>query len=102
MNEERRESTRFGRSPEDDFAAVRINGDGALLAEVHDESLRGISLILGVESRLNVGQTVQIDYVGSQYEATVRHVTAWTDNKLLIGFRCELLPAEPSLTDDAW
>ena len=90
--EERRGASRFGRLPNDDFAAIWVDGAEPLLAEVHDESLRGISLILPCDCAIGIGCQVHIVYAGVCHLAQARHVEPRGQDKLLIGFQCEPLP----------
>lgn len=89
---ERRQSTRFEKMPDEDFAAVWRPGDEAALAEVHDESLGGLGLVLDAKCGIGLGCHVQIVYAGGCYLAQARHVEPWRDGQLLVGFQCEPVP----------
>ena len=90
--EERRDATRFERLPEDDFAAIWMGSEEPQLAEVHDESLHGISLILDTAWNIGIGCQVHIVYAGICHLAQVRHVEPLTDNRVIVGFYCEPAP----------
>mgnify|MGYP002623566911 CR=1 FL=1 len=90
--EERRCGSRFARLPDDDFAAVWIGSEEPQLAEVHDESLHGISLIIDDDSGIGVGCEVHIVYAGACHLARAMRVRPHGSGKLLIGFACEQLP----------
>lgn len=89
---ERREASRFGRLAEDDFAAVWLPQCDPILAEVQNESLHGLCLVLDVDCGIGVGSTVHIVYAGACHTAQARHVAPHSDGRLLIGFHCEALP----------
>ena len=93
---ERREASRFGRLVDDDFAAVWLPNQDPILAEVHNESLQGICLVLETNCGIGVGSTVHIVYAGNCHLAQARHVHPHDDGRLLIGFACEVLPGEMS------
>jgi len=90
--EERRTASRFGRLPDEDYAAIWIGGSESQLAEVHDESLHGISLILDADCGIGIGCEAHIVYAGTCHLARVRHVQPLGREKVLIGFQCEPLP----------
>ena len=91
--EERRVATRFERLPDDDFAAIWIGSEEPQLAEVHDESLHGISVILDADWNIGIGCQVHIVYAGTCHLAQARHVKPIAPNQVLVGFHCEPLPA---------
>lgn len=92
FSEERRQGSRFGRLPSDDFAAVWKEHEQPLLAEVHDESLQGISLILDSDSDIGLGTQVYIVYAGMCHLAQARHLETRSDGRILVGFKCEPMP----------
>ena len=92
---ERREESRFGRLADDDFAAVWLPNRESILAEVHNESLHGICLVLSADCGIGVGATVHIVYAGSCHAAQARHIEPYSDGRLLVGFHCEALPDLP-------
>ena len=92
FHEERRQGSRFGRLPSDDYAAVWKEHEQPLLAEVHDESLHGISLILDTDSDIRLGTQVYIVYAGMCHLAQARHLETRSDGRMLVGFKCDPLP----------
>ena len=89
---ERREASRFGRLAEDDFATLWLPHCEPILAEVHNESLQGICLVLDNDCGIGIGATVHIVYAGTCHLAQARHVEPHQDGRLRIGFHCEALP----------
>jgi hypothetical protein len=90
--DEQRRASRFEQSPDEVYAAVWVDGDEALLAEVHDESLGGIALLLDNDGGIGLGSMVNIVFAGSHFVAQARHVETWDHDRVLIGFRCEAAP----------
>jgi len=60
-----------------------------LSAEVHDESLGGMGLVLEDATHFCVGQEVEIAYLDSRFKAEVRHVRPHDEGRFLVGFKCE-------------
>jgi hypothetical protein len=89
--EDLRQSTRFPKEPGMDFATIRWASGEEVLAEVHDESLTGICLILPDASGLAVGTLTELVYHATPLHGEVRHVTLRADGKYLIGFSCDPL-----------
>ena len=87
--EERRGSTRFRREAESDFAFITDPVSVKGRAEVNDESLGGISLIVGDPSHFEIGMEVGIDYAGRPTRAVVRHITDRPDGRFVVGFQCQ-------------
>ena len=90
--EERRHASRFGRLPDDDFAAIWVGNEEPELAEVHDESLGGISLILSTDCGIGIGSQAHIVYAGVCHLAQAVHVESFNEQQVLIGFQCEAMP----------
>jgi len=90
--DELRDSTRFLKEPESVFAAVFYPGDVESLAEVHSESLGGISLWLNEVGNLHVGRELSIAQAGSLMHAVVRHIQPHTNGRWIVGFACERIP----------
>jgi len=87
--EELRTSTRFGKDPDMAYAVVRHPEKKAIMAQVHEESLGGISLILEDRCDFDLGQEVEIAYLDSLLRAVVRHIEPRDDGTFLVGFECE-------------
>jgi len=87
--DEQRTSTRFGQDPDSAYAVIRHPEQEAIKAQVHEESLGGIGLILEDRCDFGVGQEVEIAYLDSLLRAVVRHIEPYDDGRLLVGFECE-------------
>jgi hypothetical protein len=90
--DEQRRASRFEQSPDEVYAAVWIDGEEAILAEVHDESLGGIGLLLDIGCGIGLGSVINIVFAGSHYVAQVRHVKPWDHDRVLVGFHCDAVP----------
>ena len=86
--EEQRQATRFRKEPDAEFAVVRLLVGVELLAEVYDESLTGLGLIVADASNFSVGTTATIVYQGDALCATVRHVNPRPDGTFFVGCQC--------------
>ena len=86
--EERRKASRFFREPDTAYAIVRHPSREAFVAQVREESLGGIGLILKDRSGFDVGQEVEIAYLDSLLRAIVRHIEPYGDGCFLVGFEC--------------
>ncbi|MCA9268379.1 MAG: hypothetical protein KDA41_07900 [Planctomycetales bacterium] len=93
-HDERRDATRFPCNADEEFAAIWLGAEEPTLAEVFDESLGGISLLLDRADGFGLGCTANIAYRGGYYVAQARHVKTWHDGRLLIGFICEPMPGQ--------
>jgi hypothetical protein len=87
-HEELRQATRFRKEPDTEFAVILLPDGPELLAEVHDESLTGLGLIVADASQLAAGCRVTIVYRRELLDATLRHVSARPDGTFLAGFEC--------------
>jgi hypothetical protein len=87
--DERRRSTRFRREAESDFALVTDPVDVRGRAEVYDESLGGISLIVDDPIPFEIGMEVGINYAGGPTRAVVRHIAIRDDGRFVVGFQCQ-------------
>lgn len=87
---EERESTRFPKEPQTIYAAVwRVEGE-EILAEVHNESLTGIALIVEPELGFQVGDVAHIAFAATVTRGTVRHLKLLQDGRVQVGFSCDL------------
>jgi hypothetical protein len=86
--EEQRQATRFRKEPDTEFAVIRLLVGVELLAEVYDESLSGLGLIVADASSVSVGTTATIVYQGDALCATVRHVNPRPDGTFFVGCQC--------------
>lgn len=91
--DEQRNSTRFAKEPESAYAVVFHPEMEELSAELHDESLGGMGLVLEDAAHFCVGQEVKIAYLDSFLKAKVRHIEPRDDGKFVVGFECE--PVNP-------
>ncbi len=87
--DELRKATRFVKEPETAYAVVFHPVLQKLSAEVHDESLGGMGLVLDDATHFCVGQEVEIAYLDSRFRAEVRHVRPHDEGRFLVGFVCE-------------
>jgi hypothetical protein len=90
--EDLRQSTRFRKEPGTDFAVIWRPGGEEVLAEVYDESLTGICLVLADTSQFPVGTLAELIYHATPLHGEVRHVTPQPDGSFLVGFACERWP----------
>lgn len=90
-----RQSTRFRKEPGTDFAVIWRQPGEELLAEVFDESLTGICLVLADPGRFPVGTSAELVYHATPLHGTVRHVTPQADGTFLVGLSCERWPSPP-------
>ena len=86
--DEQRESTRFAKDPDSTYAVIFHPELQEMPAEVHDESLGGVGLVLEDAAQFGVGQEVKIAYLDSFLKARVRHVEPRGDGKYIVGFEC--------------
>ena len=87
--DEQRTATRFGKEPDSAYAVVHHPEMEAFIAQVHEESLGGIGLILEDPRRFGVGQNVEIAYLDCLLRAVVRHIEPWEEEgTYLVGFQC--------------
>lgn len=89
--DELRSSSRFTKDPASDYASIWYPEEAATAAEVHNESLGGIALVVGDVSHLAIGGEVGIAHVGLLMRAIVRHIQPRPDGRYVVGFECELL-----------
>jgi len=86
--EEQRKATRFAKEPDTEFAVIRVERGIEILAEVRDESLFGLGLIVAELAALEVGLEVTIVYRREELDATVRNVHPRPNGTFLVGFEC--------------
>jgi len=87
--DDQRQSTRFRKEPGTDYALFTSPGCEAVWAEVYDESLTGICLVLADPSGLRVGTKAELVYRETPLHGEVRRVTPQADGSYLVGFACE-------------
>jgi len=88
LSDEQRQATRFLKDPDSEFAVICLAAGTELLAEVHDESLAGLGLIVTDVSALVTGMHAAIVYRRELLDATLRHVSPRPDGTFLAGFEC--------------
>jgi len=88
---DRREATRFGKTPDTQFAALWLPDGRTILAEVRDESLGGLGLLLHDADLLPVGQQFEIVFAGNSGRGQVRHMQQRDDGLFLVGLECEFV-----------
>jgi len=86
--DELRNWTRFSKERGDNFAVIWREGREEILAEVHDESLGGLGVILEDIAGFAVGQEFDLVYAGESMRGHVRHVEPH-DGEYIVGFECE-------------
>lgn len=84
--DDRRQATRFRREEEEDSAAIWYPPGVEMMAQVYDESLHGIALIVDDAKEFKLGLQVEIAYAGSFLLGTVRHIEDY-DGRTKIGFQ---------------
>ncbi len=90
--EDLRQSTRFRKEPGTDYAVIWRQPGEELLAEVYDESLTGICLVLADASHYPVGAEADLVYHTTTMRGEVRHVTPQDNGTFLVGLSCERWP----------
>ena len=86
--DEHRQASRFPKEPGTDFAAIwQISGE-ELLAEVHDESLTGLGVIMTDVAQYPVGAEATIVYHGSIMHGEVKHLAPMPGGAWLVGWEC--------------
>jgi hypothetical protein len=88
-----RQSTRFRKEPGTDFAVIWRQPGAEVLAEVYDESLSGICLVLADASHFPVGAEAELVYHATPLHGEVRHVTPQDNGTCLVGLSCERWPS---------
>jgi hypothetical protein len=84
-----RQSTRFPKEPETDFAVVWQVPGSEFLVEVHDESLTGICLVMADAANFPVGAEAEVVYHATILHGVVRHVTPRGDGTFLVGMETQ-------------
>ncbi len=92
--DERRNASRFWRGDGTDFASIWVEAGEEILAEVHDESLSGLGILVDGPTEIQPGNDVHVVYAGEYLRGLVRHVTRQSDGRYLVGLECQQLPAE--------
>jgi len=92
--EDLRQSTRFRKEPGTDFAVIWRQPGEELLAEVYDESLTGICLVLADASHYPIGAEADLIYHATTLHGEVRHVTPQDNGTFLVGLSCERWPPD--------
>ena len=89
--EERRGWTRFEKEADSDEAVIVHPECGEILAEVHDESLGGLAVILSddVIPFFPINAQVDVIYCREFFPAYVRHVERQPAGGYLVGLACE-------------
>ena len=86
---ERRQSTRYPKDRDTDFAVIWRSEREELLVEVHDESLGGLAVYLHDVAGFEVGQELNVLYEGTMMRASVRHIESKSDGDFVMGLKCE-------------
>lgn len=86
--DERRDSTRFQHDEGMEFAAIWLETGEEILAEVHDDSLGGLGILLEDSFGFQPGSDVQVVYAGEHLQGKVRHITMQSDGRHMIGLEC--------------
>ena len=86
--EEQRQSTRFLKEPDTEFAVIQVERGLEILAEVRDESLLGLGLLVAELGGLEIGQEVTVVYRREVLDAIVRHATPRPNGTFHVGFEC--------------
>jgi hypothetical protein len=96
--EELRKATRFVKEPDTEFAVVQVEPGVELLAEVRDESLFGLGLIVSDVGPLEIGQQVTIIYRREVLDAIVRNASPRPNGTFQVGFECRRneIPRDPT------
>ena len=87
--DDQRQSTRFRKEPGTDFAQFTPHGCEAVWAEVYDESLTGICLVLSDPHGFQIGTKVELVYRDTPLHGEVRHLTPQASGSVLVGLCCE-------------
>lgn len=95
--DELRQSTRFVLEPQTEYAVIWSTPGHEILAEVHDESLGGLGLIISDCAEVRIGDVWEITYLSRVYRGVVKHIQPRSDGSRLVGFQCELTNGQASV-----
>ena len=87
--DEQRRATRFEKDPDSEFAAVWLSPHDEILAEVHDESLGGLGLLVDDASKMRPGVAAHVVYLGRLYHCMIRHVERQASGLWIVGMSCD-------------
>jgi len=85
--DERRAASRFRREEGTDFAVIWREPGEELRVEVHDESLKGLGIVVDSKLGLEVGSRLHVVYRGEYMDGEVRHIEQ-KGERYRIGLRC--------------
>ena len=86
--DDRRQATRFNREPETEFVEIRPPSGQPIQAEVRDESLGGLAVIVAASECLPIGLECQLVYAGDHLDAVVRYALPLQDGRYRLGLQC--------------
>ena len=86
---EARQWSRFGKPADMEFALILQPDREDILAEVHNESINGIGVLLDRATTLQLCRELDIVYLGELLRAQVCHYERRADGRYLVGFQCE-------------
>ncbi len=86
--QELRKATRFVKEPDTEFAVIQVERGVEILAEVRDESLFGLGLVVADVGPLEIGQEVTIVYRREVLDAIVRNASSRPNGTFHVGFEC--------------
>ena len=87
--DERRKATRFQKEPATEYVVLWGPDNLKLTAEVHNESLGGIAVLLTAPANLPVGTPLRLTYAGDSMQAVVRHSELLPDGRQRLGLQCQ-------------
>jgi hypothetical protein len=86
--DERRQATRFDKEPGTESVTLRTSTGKEIVAEVQNESLGGMAVLLAQANELTVGTELRISYAGDSLRAIVRHRESLPDGRIRLGLDC--------------
>ena len=87
--DERRKATRFQKEPATELVVLWGPENQQYTAEVQNESLGGLAVLLATAADLPVGTQLRLCYAGDSLCAVVRHVELLPDGRQRLGLKCQ-------------
>ena len=93
--DDRRQATRFEKEPGTEYVVLSGPGSEQRTAEVQNESLGGMAVLLPADVEWPVGTPLRFCYAGEVLQAVVRHAESLADGRLRLGLECRHPAATP-------
>ena len=93
--DDRRQATRFSKEPGTEYVVLAGPAGHQQTAEVQNESLGGMAVLVPPGVDWPVGTTLSVCYAGDMLHAIVRHTDLLPDGRLRLGLECRDSSATP-------